>query len=182
MSEDNAFEFATGDDIARQLRRMAGEVAARWPGELVVVGIRRRGVPLAEGLVERLKETDAEVVAVQELELKRYSDELDVLHEQPALTEPDESLELEGRRVLLVDDVVYTGRTLARALQYVTDAGASEVRCAALCVRRGNELPIRPEIVGFHCDIGQGGIVDVRVPPYEDRLAVDLRKKDGADR
>ena len=180
MSEDGAgsFDFAIAPDIETELDRMAGEVVARWPGELVVVGIRRRGVPLAEALAERIADRGGEVAAVQELELKRYSDELDVLHEQPELNEPDEPLELEGRRVLLVDDVVYTGRTLARALDYVTDAGATEVRCAVLCVRRGNELPIRPEVVGFRCDIGDGGIVDVRIPPYEDRLAIELRTKD----
>ena len=175
--ESRTFDFAVASDVEEELSRMAREVGARWPGG-VVVGIRRRGVPLAEKLAERLRAAGADVAAVQELELKRYSDELDVLHEQPELNEPDEPLDLDGRRVLLVDDVIYTGRTLARALDYVTDAGAAEVRCAVLCVRRGNELPIRPEIVGFHCDIGAGGIVDVRIPPYEDRVAVELRHKD----
>lgn len=182
MSGDvGAFEFADASDIEAELDRMAGQVMARWPGEIVVVGIRRRGVPLAEELTERLKEAGADVVATRELELKRYSDGLDVLHEQPALNEPEEPLELEGRRVLLVDDVLYTGRTFARALDYVTGAGAREVHCAVLCVRRGNELPIQPDVVGFRCDIGAGGIVDVRIPPYEDRLAIDLSKQnDGA--
>lgn len=175
------FEFATADDIATELERMAGEVVSRWPGEVVVVGIRRRGVPLAEQLAEQLEAAGADMVAVQELELKRYSDELELLHEQPELREPDEPLELEDRRVLLVDDVLYTGRTFARALGYVTDAGAREVRCAVLCVRRGKELPIRPDVVGFRCDVGAGGIVDVRIPPYEDRTAIELRKKDDGD-
>ncbi|MFO7894178.1 MAG: phosphoribosyltransferase family protein [Longimicrobiales bacterium] len=182
MTEDAPFDFAVASDIEAELDRMAGEVMARWPGEMVVVGIRRRGVPLAEALAERLEEAGTDIVAVQELELKRYSDELDVLHEQPSLNEPEEPLELEGRRVLLVDDVLYTGRTFARALDYVTEAGAEEVRCAVLAVRRGNELPIEPDVVGFRCDIGAGGIVDVRIPPYEDRWAVELRKRDeGAD-
>ena len=180
MSESSAgaFDFAVASDIEAELDRMAGETVARWPGELVVVGIRRRGVPLAEELAGRIADRGGAVVAVHELELKRYSDELEVLHEQPELTEPEEPLELDGRRVLLVDDVVYTGRTFARAVDYVIDAGAAEVRCAALCVRRGSDLPIRPDVVGFRCDIGDGGIVDVLTPPYEDRLAVELRRKD----
>lgn len=178
MSDAPVFEFAGASDIEVQLDRMAGEVAARWPGELVVVGIRRRGLPLARRLASRMEAGGTAIVAVQELGLKRYSDELEVLHEQPELTEPEEALKLEGRRVLLVDDVLYTGRTFARALDYVIDAGAREVRCAVLCVRRGNELPIQPDVVGFQCDVGADGIVEVRVPPYEDRLAIDLTTKD----
>lgn len=175
--EAGGFEFASSEDIRREVGRMAGEVVARWPGELVVVGIRRRGVPVGEMLTERLEGSRAEVLAVQELELKRYSDELEILHQQPALKEPEEPMELADRRVLLVDDVCYTGRTLARALEYVTDAGAAEVRCAVLCVRRGNELPVEPGVVGFRCDVGDGGIVDVRIPPYEDHLAIEVRRK-----
>lgn len=175
---DGAFVFSDASDVEAALDRMAGQVAARWPDELVVVGIVRRGVPLAEALAARLEDAGVDVVAVQQLELKRYSDELDVLHEQPELNEPDEPLDLDGRRVLLVDDVLYTGRTFGRALAYVTEARAREVRCAALCVRRGAELPIQPDVVGVRCDIGAGGIVDVRIPPYEDRLAIDVRKKD----
>lgn len=172
------FTFADASDIEPALERMAGEVAARWPGEVVLVGIRRRGVPLAERLRGPLEAAGVEVVAVQELELKRYSDELEVLHEQPRLDEPDEPLGLDGRRVLLVDDVLYTGRTLARALDYVTGRGAREVRCAVLCIRRGTELPLEPDVVGFRCDVGTGRIVDVHIPPYEDELKVELRVKD----
>lgn len=104
-----------------------------------------------------------------------------MLHERPELTEPEEPLELDDQRVLLVDDVLYTGRTFARTLDYVIDAGATEVHCAALCVRRGTELPIRPAVVGFRCDVGAGGIVDVRIPPYEDRLAIELTKREAGD-
>ena len=174
------FDFARAPDIEAELDRMAGELMARWPGEMVVVGIRRRGVPLAEELAGRLRDRGADVAAVRELELKRYSDELEVLHQRPELTEPEDALDLDGQRVLLVDDVVYTGRTFARALDYVTELGAGEVRCAALCVRRGRELPVRPAVVGFRCDVGGGSIVDVRIPPYEDRLAIELRRKNRA--
>ena len=181
MSDGTGFDFAVAADIEAALDRMAGEALARWPAELVVVGIRRRGAPLAARLANRLEDRGADVV-LQELELKRYSDDLDVIHEQPELTEPDEPLELEGRRVLLVDDVVYTGRTFATALDYAMSQGAAEVRCAALCVRRGRELPVRSDIVGFRCDVGEGRIVDVRIPPYEDRLAIELRRNDGDER
>lgn len=78
-----------------------------------------------------------------EAELDRMAGEM-----MATLTQPEETLDLDGSRALLVDDVVYTGRTFARALDYVTGLGAAEVRCAALCVRRGRELPVRPAVVG----------------------------------
>jgi len=142
-----------------------------------VVGIRRRGFPLAERLVDRLSGLGTDDVVLEELELKRYSDELELLHRHPELRTPDDALELEGRRVLLVDDVLFSGRTLDRALSYSVAAGAAEVRCAVICIRDGRELPITADFVGMRCDVGDDGIVDVRVPPYEEELAVDIRSR-----
>ncbi len=159
------------------LDRMARALSATWPEEMTVVGIRRRGVPLAERLVDRLSRLGTGDVVLQELELKRYSDDLDLLHRHPELRTPDDALELEGRRVLLMDDVLFSGRTLDRALSYCVAAGAAEVRCAVVCSRDGRELPITADFVGMRCDVGVNGIVDVRVPPYEDELAIDISSR-----
>lgn len=175
----SAAEITAGEPPGAS-QRSAGRPPAAEPGSreslaLTLVGIRRRGVPLARALHARIEDLGGAGVEIGELELKRYSDDLEVLHHQPHLEEPDRTIPIEGRRVLLVDDVLYTGRTLARAVQHVATAGARDVRCAVLCIRSGAELPIRADFVGFRFDVGAGGIVEVLTPPYEDELGVVLR-------
>lgn len=177
--------LAAGDSAARISDSSSGSRSAGRPPSaeplapdsmpLTLVGIRRRGVPLAKGLHERISNLGGRGVEFAEIELKRYSDDLEILHQQPHLKEPDRTIPIEDRRVLLVDDVLYTGRTLTRAVQYAASAGAKDVRCAVLCLRRGAELPIRADFIGFRFDVGAGGIVEVMTPPYEDDLGVVLR-------
>lgn len=174
---DEGFRVFDSEDVERLLDRMAEEVAAELGEEIAVVGILRRGAPLAGRLADRL---EAAGVAVDrgELRLERYSDELDVLHERTRMEEPDLGFDVEGKTVLLVDDVLYTGRTMLRAAEWMAAQGAGRVACAVLCAREGRETPIDAEFVGAWLEVGEGGIVDVEIPPYEERVGVVVRHRE----
>ncbi|MFW6010821.1 MAG: phosphoribosyltransferase family protein [Gemmatimonadota bacterium] len=172
MSEDDdlerrRFQLAGPERVESVLDWIARQIAAVDEDDRKIVGVRRRGVPLAERLAERLRHDGS----VQELALKRYADDLTLLHDRPALEE-DPELDLDGRSVLLVDDVLYTGRTLFRAAQIATTEGARRVRTAVLCSRGPNEVPVTADVTGLRLDVGKEHAVEVHTPPYEDKLGV----------
>ena len=185
-SGDEAFRVADGFRVAdagtldRVLDRMAAYVDGTVEGGLALIGIRRRGVPLAETLAERVKRSGRTRVLGGEIELKRYADDLTLLHEDPLLLDVELPERLERLTVVLVDDVLYSGRTLLRAARSLVEAGAGIVRCAVLCSRGANEVPIAADFVGLQLDVGPDVIVEVRVPPYEEELAVVLRRRAAA--
>lgn len=175
MTDRERFRVADAERVRRLLDGIARRVAARSDGRLELLGVRRRGVPLAERLADRLEETGIDS-PVQEVVLKRYADDLTLLHEQPELKE-DPDLDVEGRDVLVVDDVLYTGRTLFLAAQIASAAGASRVRAAALCTRGGNEVPVDAAFTALRLDVGPENVVEVHVPPCEDELGIELARK-----
>lgn len=152
---------------------MAAGVQGELGREVALVGIRRRGVPLAEALADRLEERLGAAPPVGELTLKRYADDLSVLHDEPRLEE-EEPLPFDpaGRTLLVVDDVLYSGRTLLRATTHLVSAGAERVVAAVVCARGPNEVPLTAAFVGFRLDVGEANVVEVHVPPYEEDLAV----------
>lgn len=179
MAEEG-FRMFDDDEVERLLDRMAEEIAASLGEEIAVVGILRRGAPLAERLADRL-ETGGVTTHRGDFELKRYSDELEVLHERTRMEAPDLPFDVEGKTVLLVDDVLYTGRTMLRAAEWMVAHGAGRVSCAVLCAREGRETPIDAEFVGTWLEVGESGIVDVEIPPYEEQVGVVVRHR-GAER
>lgn len=182
MAEESGFVIAGPEEVEAVLRRMAASVRALVgeaddAGPLCLVGIRRRGVPLAERLSRALAERTGRPVEVGELALKRYADDLTVLHETPRL-EASLDLEVDGRTVLAVDDVLYSGRTLFRAVQLLVEEGASRVHTAVLCSRGGNEVPVHADVTGRRLDVGERNVIEVHAPPYEERLGVVLRHRE----
>ncbi len=173
-----SFQVAGARDIDLFVTRMAGRLAAELGAELHLVGIRRRGAPLARMLYDTLTARSGPTVSLGELTLKRYDDELGVLHEDPALEADGAQLPVAGKPVVLVDDVLYSGRTLLRATQCVMDQGARSVYCAVLCARNSQEVPIRVDFVGLQLDVGSRGIVDVEMPPYEASPGIILRHRE----
>lgn len=173
MTVEKSFRIAGPGRMERVLDRMARRIAALDGDEPRLLGVRRRGVPLAERLADRLAEESGRHVPVQEVVLKRYADDLTLLHERPALEEePD--LDVEGEGVLIVDDVLYTGRTLFRAAQIAVGAGAERVQAAVVCSRGPNEVPVTAAVTGLQLDVGESGVVEVHVPPYEEELGVQV--------
>jgi len=161
-----------GGDVDRAIRRIAHEVLERNRGsdDVVLLGIQTRGVPLAQRLAAALEEIEGEPVAWGSLDIGMYRDDLDRRPKRP-LGATDVPVSLDGKTVVLVDDVLYTGRTIRAALDALADLGRpNRVQLAALVDRGHRELPIRPDYVGKN------------VPTSRDeRVTVSLVERDGED-
>ncbi len=162
--------------LARTLARMATEIVERAHGTdgLVLVGIQRRGVELASRLRALIAQSEGSAVPWGKLDITLYRDDLQTVGPRPVVGEtslPD----LDGKTVAIVDDVLYTGRTVRAALDECTDFGRP--RRILLCVlidRGGRELPIQADIVGEKVTASPGDRVDVLVSELDGRDAVEL--------
>jgi pyrimidine operon attenuation protein/uracil phosphoribosyltransferase len=161
------------DDIRRALNRIAHEIVERHGGTdgLVLVGIRSRGVPLAGRLALLIAEHEGASVPVGSLDITYYRDDLSKVAHAPIVKRSELNPDVRGQTVVLVDDVLYTGRTVRAALDALTDFGRPKaVRLAALVDRGHRELPIRPDFVGKNLPTSLDEVVHVR-----------LLESDGAD-
>lgn len=167
--------------VSRALDRMASEIVERCTGtdRVVLVGIQRRGVELAERLAARIASRDGAAIPVGKLDITLYRDDLQTVGARPVIGEtslPD----LEGRQVVIVDDVLYTGRTVRAALDECADFGRpSRILLCVLVDRGGRELPIQADIVGDTVKVRPGERVDVRVTELDGRDAVELSSAEG---
>ncbi len=151
------------DEVSRALRRIAHEVIERNHGldQVVVIGLQTGGVPLAERLVSVLKEIEGVDVTLGSLDVAFYRDDIGL---RPVLPEEVTSItvDLTGSTVVLVDDVLFTGRTVRAALDALADYGRARAVQLAVMVDRGHrELPIRPDYVGKNLPTRRDEVVDV---------------------
>lgn len=152
--------------IQRALRRISHEIVEsnRGTDRLLLVGIRTRGVPLAERLAKSIKEIEGIDVPVGMLDISLYRDDLTYVAEQPVLNNTTLPVDVAGKTVILVDDVLFTGRTVRAALDAVMDLGRPERIQLAVLVDRGHrELPIRADYVGKNLPTSAKEIVAVRL-------------------
>ncbi len=144
-------ELMDADRIARALARMAHQIVER-PRDaqgLVLIGVRTRGVPLARRLARLVAEAGAPTPPVGALDITLYRDDLTTVASQPVLRGTEFPASIDGRTVVLVDDVLYTGRTVRAALDEIIDFGRpARIKLAALVDRGHRELPICPDYVG----------------------------------
>jgi pyrimidine operon attenuation protein/uracil phosphoribosyltransferase len=136
--------------VARGLRRVAGEIAERGHGvkDLVLIGIRRGGEPLAHRLAAQLAEVEGQPPPVGALDITLYRDDAATALPNPRIGPSNIPCAVAGRRVVLVDDVLYTGRTIRAAVDAVLDYGRPRrIELAVLVDRGGRELPIQPDYV-----------------------------------
>jgi len=154
------------NQMKRALSRIAHEIIERNKGteHVALVGIRRRGIPLAQRLAARLKEFEGRDVPVGTLDITLYRDDLTELASLPVVHKSEVNFKLPGRVVVLVDDVIYTGRTARAALDALLDIGRpSAIQLAVLVDRGHRELPIRPDYVGKNVPTSRRERVEVNV-------------------
>jgi pyrimidine operon attenuation protein/uracil phosphoribosyltransferase len=153
------------DAIQRAVRRMAREVAERaGTGELAIVGIRRGGVYLAERLRRELVSAGGRVPPMGTLDIALYRDDLSERAPSPVVGPTDIPFAITGKTIVLVDDVLYTGRTVRAALDELVDFGRPRrVLLAVLVDRGGRELPIAPDVIGVQVAVPEAEQVEVRL-------------------
>lgn len=175
-------QLMNSEDMERALRRMAHQISERNHGceGLVFLGIRRRGVPLARRLAENLRAIENVEIPVGELDITLYRDDLS--EKGPSAVVGDASkvdFPVQGKKVVLVDDVIFTGRTVRAAMDAVSELGrAAEIQLAVLVDRGHRELPIRADYVGKNVPTSKNEIVSVQVDEYDGNTCVNLFSKD----
>lgn len=165
--------------LSAVLDKMAMQLAGMLAGKshILLVGVLRRGAPLAAMLHERLlKLLPQAEMTLMNLQVKRYSDDLKLLHPETQLTETAEqvALDLADKTVVVIDDVMYRGHSMLRAVEYLVGKHADEIRTVVLVDRGAEKLPVRCDVVGVRLDIAPGDIIECNVPPYEVEFKIEL--------
>ena len=153
-----------GEQMTRVMRRMAQEVVERNRGtdDLMLVGIRTRGVPLADAMAEEIERAEGTAPLRGVLDITLYRDDLSTIGAQPVVKESKLPEGLDGRTVVLCDDVLYTGRTIRAALDALMDYGRPKTVQLAVLVDRGHrELPIHADYVGEQVKTSDSEVIKV---------------------
>lgn len=164
--------------INRAITRIAHEIieANKGAHDIVLVGIETRGVPLARLLAKKIKMIENIEVPVEKINITYYRDDLEKKASQPIIGESSIVAEISGKTVILVDDVIYTGRTVRAAMDAVMDLGRpSYIKLAALIDRGHRELPIRPDFIGKNIPTAKKEIVHVQLEEVDGENKVVLQ-------
>ena len=172
----NGRRIMTGDEIRRAVVRISHEIVEKQAGTdgLVLVGIQRRGVPLAHRISASIREHEGADLPVGALDIEFYRDDARLGH-APLVKGTDLPFDIDGMTVVLVDDVLYTGRTVRAAMDALREFGRPQaVRLAVLVDRGHRELPIRADHVGKNVPTSREEFVRVRVREVDGEDAVDI--------
>ena len=166
------------EDVRRAVIRISHEIVEKQAGTagLALVGIQRRGVPLARRIAESIAEHEGVDVPVGALDITFYRDDLSLVAQQPVVKGTDLPFDLNGSTVVLVDDVLYTGRTIRAAMDALVDFGRPQaIRLAVLVDRGHRELPIRADHVGKNVPTSREEVVKVQLAESdgEDGVLID---------
>jgi pyrimidine operon attenuation protein/uracil phosphoribosyltransferase len=164
----------TRDDIRRTLARIAHEIIERnkTAEHLILVGVHTRGVPLAKRLAANIENIEGAKVPAGALDIRPYRDDLASLNLKPVIQNTDIPLSIDGKSIVLVDDVLYTGRSVRAAMDALTDLGRpNSIQLAVLVDRGHREMPIRADYVGKNMPSSR-----------HEEIQVHLEETDGADR
>ncbi|MBC7338793.1 MAG: bifunctional pyr operon transcriptional regulator/uracil phosphoribosyltransferase PyrR [Firmicutes bacterium] len=165
--------------MRRAITRIAHEILEKNKGieGLVLVGIRRRGVPLAERLARQIEAIEGRRVPVGSLDITLYRDDLTLRSDHPVVHRTEVPFAVQGKKVVLVDDVLYTGRTVRAALDAIMDLGRPALIQLAVLVDRGHrELPIRADYVGKNVPTSRREIIHVKLKETDDEDAVIIEE------
>ena len=185
MAEPQRRSLMDLPEVERVLARMAEEIVRLTGGSagVVLVGIERRGVQLARRIADAIEAAGGEVPLTGSLDITLYRDDLMSVGPRPVVGQTRlPTGGVDGRHLVIIDDVLYTGRTVRAALDELADFGRpARILLAVLVDRGGRELPIQADVVGTTVDVPEGAVVEVRVPELDGALSVDFVWPEAAD-
>lgn len=165
------------EEIEKAVHRLADDILAKTTGPLSIVGIRSRGDEVAERVCNRIAESEREL-QYGTLDISLYRDDLEHLSRNPKLQSSDITFPVEGAHIVLVDDVLFTGRTIRAALDAINDYGRPcKVELAVLVDRGWRELPIQPDYVGKEIETARLDRVVVALNGIDGKDEVNLQKR-----
>jgi pyrimidine operon attenuation protein/uracil phosphoribosyltransferase len=167
----------SSQEMVRALTRIAHEIVERNKGadNLALVGVHTRGVPIAEFLAAKIGEFEGVTIPVGKLDITLYRDDLTEIALQPVVKKTEVPFDVQGMRIVLIDDVLYTGRTARAALDALIDMGRPNVIQYAVMVDRGHrELPIRADYVGKNVPTSSTEVVKVKLESIDGAEGVEL--------
>jgi pyrimidine operon attenuation protein/uracil phosphoribosyltransferase len=173
--EKNQLMSAT--EIDRTLHRLAHEIAEKSGGtsNLALIGIRRRGVPIAQRIARAMRGIDGSEVPVGTIDITLYRDDLSIIAAQPVLHSSEIPFPVDDKDLIVVDDVLYTGRTIRAAMNGLFDLGRPRrIRLSVLIDRGHRELPIEASFVGRHVQTSDTEIIEVRLTEVDQEERVML--------
>ena len=163
--------------VHRALTRLSHEILERNKGadNLIIVGIKRRGEPIARDIANNIMRFENIPVPCCSLDIKYYRDDLTHISELPVTKSTSLPFDVNGKDVILVDDVIYTGRTARAAIEAIFSCGRPQSIQLAVIIDRGHrELPIRPDYVGKNTPTSKSEVIHVHVPDYDGDSGVYL--------
>lgn len=161
--------------VSRCITRISHEIIERNKGVegLCVIGIKRRGVPIARQICEHIERIEGMRIPCGTVDINFYRDDLTTGRDHPEIKKIELPFPVAGRRVILVDDVLFTGRTVRAAIDAVFSVGRPKAIQLAILVDRGHrELPIRADFIGKNIPTSRAERVAVRLPPYDEEIGV----------
>lgn len=175
-------QLMSASEIDRTLVRLAHEILERNNGVagLVLVGIRRRGVPLASRLAQKISDIEQVAIPVGILDITFYRDDLSTVDQKPVVQRPTLPFSVTDKAVILVDDVLYTGRTTRAALDALVDCGRPQrVEFCVLIDRGHRELPIQANYIGRVVQTAESEVIEVRLREVDNEERVMLCERSG---
>src|SRR3954467_313488 len=172
-------EIMTAEEIRRATVRISHEIVEKQAGTagLALVGIQRRGVPLARRIAAAISENESTAIPVGALDITFYRDDLSLVAQQPVVKGTDLPFDLNGSTIVLVDDVLYTGRTIRAARDALVDFGRPQaIRLAVLVDRGHRELPIRADHVGKNVPTSREEVVRVHLEEIDGEDGVEIER------
>jgi pyrimidine operon attenuation protein / uracil phosphoribosyltransferase len=170
-------EIMDESSILRVITRISHEIIEKNKGveDIVFIGIQRRGVPLAKMISAKIEEVENKKIPVGILDITLYRDDLSMLAEHPIINGTDIDFVIAGKKIILVDDVLYTGRTARAAIEAVMDIGRPMAIQLAILIDRGHrELPIRADYVGKNVPTSKDEVVNVKIKDIDGLYQVTI--------
>ncbi len=168
-------------DVKRALTRLSYEIVEKSADldNVILVGIKTRGIPLAKTLAANIEKNSGIAVPILELDITFYRDDLSMLSDMPTVQEPHFDRDINGKELIIVDDVLYTGRTIRAAIDAIFSQGRpANIRLAVLIDRGHRELPIRPDYIGKNVPTSQKEFIRVNLDETDGKTNVELYDKE----